>query len=113
MLPKSNRIPKTDFKKLFKEGRYIHSKNIILLYTRNLSIKDPQFAVIIKSKITGAVGRNKIKRMIKRILVKNINYIQKDFQIALIVKSNLEKTSQDIVKQELIYLLQKANLYKE
>lgn len=111
MLPKCNRIPKSDFKKVFKEGRYLHSKDITLLYLENQSLEKTQFAIIIKSKITGAVGRNKIKRMIKRILSKNINLIKKNFQIIFLVRNNLERTPQDQLEHDIKNMLEKAKLY--
>jgi len=113
MLPRHNRIPKSDFKKIFKEGRYLHSNNLILLYYRNNSIEEPQFAAIIKSKVTGAVGRNRIKRMIKRLLKKHLYSIKSDYQIIFMVKNDLKDTRVNSLEEEIKYLFDKANLCKD
>ena len=63
------------FKNIFKKGKYYSGKYIEIFYIKN-NKKINNIGIAISSKITNAVGRNKIKRLIRenyRLIEENIN----------------------------------------
>jgi len=110
MLSKKYRIPKTDFKNLFKKGKHIHSNEIALIFRQKEHLRNNQFTVIISTKIANAVIRNSIKRKIKHILQKNLSRIKKGYQIGFLLKRNVDKTDKEALEEIIIKLLEKAEL---
>ena len=75
-MKKTDTIKKNyEFKNVFLKGKYFSGKYIEIFYMKN-NKKINNIGIAISSKITNAVGRNKIKRLIKenyRLIEDNIN----------------------------------------
>ncbi len=73
MLPKENRLSKEAFTKIFKTGRRVRGGVLTLVYIKTQSQEKPKLGIVVSKKtIKTAVGRNKIKRQIRNILIQEI-----------------------------------------
>lgn len=74
MLPKNNRLSRSDFDTVYKQGRRIRGKSfgLIVLPTENKNDPSKIGIAITKKVAKKAVDRNQLKRQIRSILVENI-----------------------------------------
>jgi ribonuclease P protein component len=92
LLPRRNRIKKTDFKRIFRESKAIRTATFTLLYTKNADTKNSQFAVVISNKVEPkAAKRNRVKRQIKAILQDLESKIKEPLKIVVICKPDITK----------------------
>ena len=112
MLPKENRLPKKDFKLVFKKGKRIHSDYFVMLLLRNTEAKKPQLGVITSLKVGKAVKRNLAKRRIKEIFKEILPNIAHDSQIIVICKPAITTIPFQQLQKELLSAFKKGNLYK-
>lgn len=108
MLPRKNKLKKkTDFKKVFDQGKYCGSSFIGLKALKN-DLGYSRFGVIVGSKISKkAVERNKIKRRIEN----SVSGAKEGWDIVIMVKPPiLQKTFAEI-KEQLSSLFKKLWVY--
>lgn len=112
MLPKKNRLTKkTDFDKVFKEGTAVKGNFLFIKYRKNNFFPASRIAFIIPLKAAGnAVTRNKIKRILSETLRHRVNNLKTSYDIVVAVKN---KESSDVLKSELISLINKARIINE
>lgn len=101
MLSKKNRLKKKkDFEAVFKTGRK-HPLDFFILRIKQTSNDFNRFGIIVSKKVSkSAVKRNKIKRIISRILRENNEKMGK--QIDVIIQALpviLDKSYEDIVEK--------------
>lgn len=100
MLPKLHRLTKNkDFQKVFKKGKSIYFHEICLcvkFFKNNLS--HSRFGFVVSSKISNrASRRNKVKRLLREVVKKNLTRIKPGFDIVIVTKKGIEeKLSKDI-----------------
>lgn len=113
MLPKANRIKKSDFPTLMKVGRGLASANFSLKYSPLPQTSQTSlFSVIVAKKVVKtAVGRNKLKRRARYVLSKNLAKIETGFQVAIFLRTNLLASPYLALEQELLDLLGRAKLF--
>ena len=94
MLPKPNRLPKEEFKKLFTHGKRIHIPEFqIIVSPSHATIS--RFAVIVGKNISKrAVERNRIKRLIRESIQHLLPQIVQSIDCVIIVKKNFSSTNQ-------------------
>ena len=111
MLPKANRLTKeTDFKKIAKGAKPIHSK-FFLLKKLSTPEKLVKFGIVISSKISKkAVVRNKIRRQIREVLKENLADIKTGQKVMIVVKDTALNKDFKEIKQDLENLLIKTKL---
>lgn len=96
-------IKKTqDIQKIIKKGIKKHSKNFVIYKTINL-LNYNRYCVAVGKKLGNAVKRNKIKRIIKDILMKNT--INSNTDYVIIIKCDVQSLSYDEIKKELIQII--------
>lgn len=88
MLPKQNRLPTKEIKRIFKEGKNFKSRFLLLkLAPESLEAQEaceaeearnpPQFTVVVPMKVSKkATKRNRIKRLIRESLRKKIDKVE-------------------------------------
>lgn len=92
---------KEDFDRLFQKGKRFNSKDLCCYYLKGTQ-KEPRLAVVVSKKISKrAVDRNRIKRKIRALVLKNkeeISYTRND--ILILAKSEiLKSTFRDLERQ--------------
>ena len=68
-----------------------------------------KYGITIPKKIAKANVRNKIKRRIKNIIIKNEKNIQKNFNYVIIVKKAILELNYNNMEQELLKLIKKES----
>lgn len=112
MLPKENRLPKTDFKTVLKKGKRIHTDYLVMLLLGNTNTKTPQLGVIASLKVGKAVKRNLVKRRMQGIFKKILPNITPNSQIIVICKPAITSLPFQQLQKEILTTLKKGNLYK-
>ena len=79
-----------DFLAVRKKGKTINSQFFIINFsiTSKLGFK---YGLTVSRKIGNAVKRNRIKRIIRSIVIKNINFMPSTLELEIIPKKHLEK----------------------
>lgn len=85
-LPKKNRLTTQDFSKI-KNKSGLWSKGLFLkVKSVKNNLLEPRFGIVVGSNVSKkAVLRNKIKRILREVINKNIGIIKKGFDIVIIV----------------------------
>ncbi len=113
MLSKKHRIKKKkEFENVFKKGKsFAESFLIIKVISNEFSFS--RFAFISPSKIfKKAVERNKIKRLIRRVVESNNVFIKEGFDIILIARKEIIKKEYKEIESGTLNLFKKADIIK-
>jgi len=112
MLKKENRLKKTkEIDLVFKKGRSEFSKILGFKYLKNNKGKN-RFAIIIGKKVSKkAVERNKIKRKVKAIILKENSKLKSNYDCVFIVLPEIVKKSNKEIDDQIITIFQKIKLY--
>lgn len=112
MFPKKYRIKRTDFKRIFKNGRTIHTNDFVLIHLDNPQIKSPQAAVIASKKVGNAVKRNRAKRIVREIIRLERQDFTPGAQIIVICKPTITSVKFQDLQRKLTLTFKKAGVYK-
>lgn len=109
MLPKSNRLPAIEIKKILRSGKRIGGREFQLVYAGG-DAGNCRFAVIVSSAINKrAVARNRIKRLLRESVRHLITGI-KPVDAVLIAKKDFSKLKQTEVELLVRDALQKSGV---
>ena len=112
-MKKENRLKKRkQFNWTFKNGKSVHSKDIVLVYTPSYA-KEYKVGFSVTKKVGKAVVRNKIKRRLKAIVFEFENLILPKHTIIFVAKPSIVESEFLDLKSQVDTLLKKANLLKE
>lgn len=90
MLAKENRLTaKSDFDAVRENGRIFKGKNFSLSYRDRGDKGETRFGFVVSKKVSGrAVDRNKVKRVLREIVRKNISSVKAGFDCIFLVKKS-------------------------
>ena len=112
-MKKENRLRKRkQFNWTFKNGKSVYSKDLVLVFTSSKS-KDYKVGFSVTKKVGKAVVRNKIKRRLKNIVTNFQNNIAGKSTMIFVAKPTAIETDFEELKSQVVFLLKKANLFKE
>lgn len=104
MLPKSERLIKSEFNQVFSKGKIYSSPTLLIKVLEKDSSKS-KFSVSVSKKVAPkAVVRNKIRRAVYRAIAKIIKNI-KNIDCTVIVKKDLSKSPQNEIDQSVTNIL--------
>jgi ribonuclease P protein component len=95
-----------DTAEVIKKGERIRRDSIILYYFRG---ERPRLSVVISAKVTGSVGRNKMRRWVREKFRKEKDFLE-NYGIVVIFKPGAEKYSYREVKDRISKLWKKAGI---
>ena len=90
-----------DFLAVRKKGKTINSQFFII----NFSITSKtgfKYGLTVSRKIGNAVKRNRIKRIIRSIVIKNINFMPNTLELEVIPKKHLEKKKYSDLEKDFV-----------
>ncbi|HHU70037.1 MAG TPA: ribonuclease P protein component [Thermoanaerobacterales bacterium] len=102
----------SEFKKIYKHGRSIADRYIVLYYLKN-ELGISRLGVSVRKKIGNSVKRNRVKRLIKEAFRLNRNRIVNGYDIIIIPRFGATEVDFYIIERSLLKLLKKAELWKE
>lgn len=112
-MKKENRLKKRkQFKWTFKNGKAVHSKNIVLIYTTTRGT-DFKVGFSVTKKVGNAVVRNHTKRLMRESVSSFQNNIISQHTIIFVAKPSIVEGNFESIKSEMLSLLKNAKLYKE
>ncbi len=95
-----------DFQKIITKKKRVTGRNFVIYYDESKMVTNARVGVSVGKKVSGAVGRNKIKRQV-RMMVDEIVDFSKPLDIIIIVKAAYLNNDFASNKKEL------AELYKQ
>ncbi|MBM4235064.1 MAG: ribonuclease P protein component [Firmicutes bacterium] len=99
-----------EFKRVYRYGRTVVSKNIVLYYCPNGS-ECNRIGFSISKKVGGSVIRNRIKRFFKEAFLNLENRLKKGYDIILIARNPSADLDFHEALRELTKLCQKGQLF--
>lgn len=105
-----------EFKNVLTKGKYYSGKRIeAFIKYNNSNINTNFLGIAISSKITKAVGRNKIKRLIRESYKNLENNIKTSHSIIFLWKKkvNIEEATYKNIKDDMKNIIKKANIFIE
>ena len=89
----SNLKKRNEFLKVRETNKFLLSKYLIINFKKNPTTKGFRFGLTVSKKHGSAVQRNYIKRLIRAVVIKNVNIFCEGFDFEFIPKKNFKKTN--------------------
>jgi ribonuclease P protein component len=110
---KENRLQKKEhFRKVFKWGKSVANRQLVLYYCANREVSDFRLGISVSKKIGHAVTRNRIKRLLKEVARHQSDHIACGYDFIIIVRKPAVDMSYDDFTSSFIHLMKKTKLYK-
>ena len=90
-----------DFLAVRKKGKTINSQFFIINFSLT-SKTGFKYGLTVSRKIGNAVKRNRIKRIIRSIVIKNINFMPSTLELEVIPKKHLEKKKYTDIEKDFV-----------
>ena len=112
MLKKENRLTKRkEFGYIYKNGKYSYNNCLTLMYV-STKLKKPRIGFSISKKTGKAWLRNKVKRQLREIVRNLTDKLNPSYNYVFVTKPEIATLNYDQIKEEVINVLEKANLLK-
>ncbi len=98
-----------EFKRVYRYGRTVVSKNIVLYYCPN-RMESNRIGFSVSKKVGGSVIRNRIKRLFKEALLNTENKMKKGYDLILIARKPSADLHYHGAVRELTNLCRKGQL---
>ncbi len=106
MLPKSNRILRSEFENIIKNGKRLHSPIFILYINKPKNPNSKKFAFSVSKKVCkGAVGRNKLRRQGYSVVQKQIKNIKEGYLFVFVYKKTIKTPNYQEIEENINSLL--------
>jgi len=113
MLPKNYRLRKNiEFRKIYKKGKSIASKYLVL-YIKNNGLNKTRIGFSISKKIGKANKRNCLKRQLREIVRKNLTLIKPGYDLIFIARQKIKGVSYRDVEENIKSLLSKGRIIND
>lgn len=101
-----------EFAKIYKRGRYIPGRYVVLHYLKNRS-ETNRLGVTTGKKIKGSVSRNRMRRLLRETYRLREEDIKTGYDIILLGRDNPEGLKLEKVDKDVVYLFKKAGLWSD
>ena len=110
MLAHNNRLTnKSDFEVVRQNGKFFTTPLFSFSYFDKKNNEDPRFGFIVSKKIsTKAHVRNRVKRILRELVRKNINGMKQGVDIVISVKPGIVHATNGTIETELVKCLKKT-----
>ncbi|MDD3840066.1 MAG: ribonuclease P protein component [Clostridia bacterium] len=98
-----------DFVSIYRKGRSISNRQLVLYYKKNRLVES-RFGISISKKVGNSVTRNRIKRIIKENLRKKYDKIKKGYDLVFIVRVGASNMNYNEAGCSIDDLLKRAGL---
>lgn len=101
-----------EYQRIYREGIKETGKRMII-YSCQHEGDTARFGIAVTSRIGKAVVRNRIKRILREIIRKNVNNLHGGFDTAVVARGKILLSPFQEIEKELLNLLKKAERKKE
>ena len=109
-----NSIKKSrDFKKTYEEKNSFATKNLVMYISKNSDMEKNRLGISVSHKVGNSVVRHTLTRRIREIYRKNINNIEKGYDIIVVLRVGSDKQEFFNLNEDFIYLCKKHGITKE
>ena len=113
MLKKEYRLQKKyQFNYVYRVGKTVSGKLFVLYFCPSKN-KNVKIGISVSHKVGNAVVRNKTKRRIREAIRPHLKNIKTNFNIVLLAKTTIADSTFETMSQEIEFLLNKAQLFKD
>jgi len=102
---------KADFDRLFKKGRSVGDKYVVLFYFAN-KLDHNRYAFLASKKVGGSVVRNRARRLMRESIRLMEKEIETGFDLLFIARATIVETRQQEVRRSMSKALKKGNILK-
>lgn len=112
MLPDKNRLKGSlVFDEVKKQGKMYQSDTFGILVRKREDDEPTRFGIVVSNKISKkAVERNKVKRMLRKVIRKKLGKIKDGFDVVVLANKGLLKAEADDLEEELTKKLKEGKL---
>ena len=112
MLKKVNRLRKKyQYQYIYKAGKFVSEKAVAIHYVPSKT-KNIKIGFAVTKKIGHAIKRNLIRRRLREIARSQLPSLKQNYNIIFVAKEAILETDFEILKQQIINLLKRADLLK-
>ena len=113
MLKRINRLKKRyQFNYVYKSGEHFSGEHIVL-YVVSSKTKNIKVGLAVTKKVGHAVVRNRVRRVLREIIKKQIPNLKQNHNIIIVARENVTEASFEKLSNEFLKLIKKANLINE
>jgi len=110
MLSRKFRISKKkEYKKIYKNGRRVSGKFIIVFVMRNFS-KNSRFGVVTSRKLGNAVKRNRTRRKLRAVIRQNMERMKNYADVVIVAKKSAVDADFYLLEKDFLFVMRKAGL---
>lgn len=91
-----------EFRRVRDMGRRVHTKSFLLLVSQRDDVAASRLGVTVTKQVAGAVGRNRIKRLLREVFRQNRALFPEGTDIVVVAKREGSVQSYDDVRVEMI-----------
>lgn len=102
----------SDFQKVYKRGKSVANRQLILYYLPHAKAENFRLGISINKKFGHAVARNRMKRLLKEVVRSQLEHIKRGVDIVLIPRKSETNLGYDDLEKSFLHLLRKVQLYK-
>lgn len=114
MLPRKNRLSdRTSLLAVKSRGKLFSGRNLSAVVLKKSPEDHPRFGIIVSTKISKlATQRNRIKRLIRSAIYKNLSKIHSGYDILILTKHSIISRTEEEIESDLIRVLGGAKILK-
>lgn len=100
-----------DFARIYRKGRSVANRELVLYYLPNEGVPHFRLGVSIGKKVGHAVLRNRLKRLVKEAVRHQRDYIKPGYDLVVIVRLGARQADFEQMVKSIRHLLKKGRLY--
>lgn len=101
-----------EFGKVYKKGRYLPGRYLVLHFIRH-GRDYSRLGVTTGKKVRGSIQRNRMRRLMRECYRLNEPNIRKGYDIVLLGRENPGDIRLDAIERDFIYLFKKAGIWED
>jgi ribonuclease P protein component len=101
-----------EFGKVYKKGRYLPGRYLVLHFIRH-GRDYSRLGVTTGKKVRGSIQRNRMRRLLRECYRLNEPNIRKGYDIVLLGRDDPGDIRLDAIERDFIYLFKKAGIWEE
>lgn len=112
-MKKKNRLKKNeDFQTVFRRGKSMANRQFVLYTLKQPQLDEFRVGLSVSKKIGNAVTRNRIKRLIRQVILEEKDKLKSKNDYVIIARKPVSEMSYAEIKKSLQHLFRKSLIYE-